>query len=474
MNKKITISPVTRIEGHARVTIFLNDEGKVDEAYLHIDQFRGFEKFSEGRYFAEMPIITPRICGICPVSHHLASAKATDDILGVDIPRPAKLLRELIHMGQIIQSHSMHFFELAGPDLILGWDADPRIRNVAGLIQANPELALKAVKLRKFGQRIIELVAGRRIHPTFAIPGGVNQAFDPKSRDEILKGIDEMISYVEDGISIATKYIEDNKEVCDKFASFPTGYMGLVKDDGSLELYDGKIRFMDKDGNVVKDFKDKYYLKYIGERVEDWSYLKFPYYKPLGWPEGVYRVGPLGRLNVVDKISTPIAYEHLKNFKKINDGKPVEGSLYFHYARLIEAIYGLERTKEILEDPECLSKDVLLSGKVSNEEGIGVIEAPRGTLIHHYWVDEKGTIEKVNLIVATGHNNWAMSKSVENVAKGFIDGKNLTEGMLNRVEGAIRCYDPCLSCSTHAIGKMPLLIELYDSNGNLINFVKRD
>jgi len=474
MNKKITISPVTRIEGHARVTIFLNDEGKVDEAYLHIDQFRGFEKFSEGRYFAEMPIITPRICGICPVSHHLASAKATDDILGVDIPRPAKLLRELIHMGQIIQSHSMHFFELAGPDLILGWDADPRIRNVAGLIQANPELALKAVKLRRFGQRIIELVAGRRIHPTFAIPGGVNQAFDPKSRDEILKGIDEMISYVEDGISIATKYIEDNKEVCDKFASFPTGYMGLVKDDGSLELYDGKIRFMDKDGNVIKDFKDKYYLKYIGERVEDWSYLKFPYYKPLGWPEGVYRVGPLGRLNVVDKISTPIADEHLKNFKKINNGKPVEGSLYFHYARLIEAIYGLERAREILEDPECLSKDVLISGKVSNEEGIGVIEAPRGTLIHHYWVDEKGTIEKVNLIVATGHNNWAMSKSVESVAKEFVDGKNLTEGMLNRVEGAIRCYDPCLSCSTHAIGKMPLLIELYDSNGNLINFVKRD
>ncbi|NLI56187.1 Ni/Fe hydrogenase subunit alpha [bacterium] len=474
MNKKITISPVTRIEGHARVTIFLNDEGKVDEAYLHIDQFRGFEKFSEGRYFAEMPIITPRICGICPVSHHLASAKATDDILGVDIPKPAKLLRELIHMGQIIQSHSMHFFELAGPDLILGWDADPRIRNVAGLIQANPELALKAVKLRKFGQRIIELVAGRRIHPTFAIPGGVNQALDPKVRDEILKGIDEMISYVEDGISIATKYIEDNKEVCDKFASFPTGYMGLVKDDGSLELYDGKIRFMDKNGNVVKDFKDKYYLKYIGERVEDWSYLKFPYYKPFGWPEGVYRVGPLGRLNVADKISTPIADEHLKNFKKINDGKPVEGSLYFHYARLIEAIYGIERAREILEDPECLSKDVLISGKVSNEEGIGVIEAPRGTLIHHYWVDEKGTIEKVNLIVATGHNNWAMSKSVESVAKEFVNGKNLTEGMLNRVEGAIRCYDPCLSCSTHAIGKMPLLIELYDSNGNLINFVKRD
>lgn len=474
MNKKITINPVTRIEGHARVTIFLNDEGQVDEAYLHIDQFRGFEKFSEGRYFAEMPIITPRICGICPISHHLASAKATDEILGVDIPRPAKLLRELIHMGQIIQSHSMHFFELAGPDLILGWDADPRIRNVVGLIQANPELALKAVKLRKFGQRIIELVAGRRIHPTFAIPGGVNQALDPKAREEILSGIDEMISYIKEGISIATDWIEKNKEECERFATFKSGYMGLVKDDGSLELYDGKIRFMDKDGNVVNDFVDKDYLKYIGERVEDWSYLKFPFYKPFGWPEGVYRVGPLGRLNASDLISTPIANEYMKEFKKINNGKPVEGSLYYHYARLIETIYGLERAREILENKDCLSTDVLAIGKPTNHEGIGVIEAPRGTLIHHYWVDEKGTIEKVNLIVATGHNNWAMSKSVESVAKGFIDGKNLKEGMLNRVEGAIRCYDPCLSCSTHAIGKMPLLIEIYDNNGNLKNFVKRD
>lgn len=474
MNNKITINPVTRIEGHARVTIFLNDEGKVDEAYFHVDQFRGFEKFSEGRYFAEMPIITPRICGICPVSHHLASAKATDEILGVNIPRTAKLLRELIHMGQIIQSHSMHFFELAGPDLILGWDADPRIRNVVGLIQANPELALKAVKLRKFGQRIIELVAGRKIHPTFAIPGGVNQALDPKAREEILSGIDEMISYIKEGISIATDWIEKNKEECERFASFKSGYMGLIKDDGSLELYDGKIRFMDKDGNVVNDFVDKDYLKYIGERVEDWSYLKFPFYKPFGWPEGVYRVGPLGRLNASFLISTPIANEYMKEFKMINSGKPVEGSLYFHYARLIETIYGLERAREILEDKDSLSTDVLAIGKPTNHEGIGVIEAPRGTLIHHYWVDEKGTIEKVNLIVATGHNNWAMSKSVESVAKGFIDGKNLKEGMLNRVEGAIRCYDPCLSCSTHAIGKMPLLIEIYDNSGNLINFVKRD
>ncbi|HPP16245.1 MAG TPA: Ni/Fe hydrogenase subunit alpha [Dictyoglomaceae bacterium] len=474
MEKKITISPVTRIEGHARVTIHLDDDGKVQEAYLHVDQFRGFEKFSEGRHFSEMPVITERICGICPVSHHLASAKACDEIVGIDIPKTAKLLRELIHMGQIIQSHSMHFFELAGPDLILGWDADPKIRNVVGLIQANPDLALKAVKLRKFGQRIIELVAGRRIHPTFAVPGGVNAALSPEVKDEILKGIDEMIGYTQEGIKIAEDFIEKNKDLCEKFASFSSGYMGLVKEDGSLELYDGKIRFMDKDGEILKEFKGKYYLKYIGEKVEDWSYLKFPFYKPLGYPEGVYRVGPLARLNVADKISTPLANEEFKKFKALGNGKPVEGSLYYHYARLIETIYALERVREILEDPEVMSQDVLRLGTVQNEEGVGVIEAPRGTLIHHYWVDEKGTIEKVNLIVSTGHNNWAMSKGVELVAKAFVDGKDLKEGMLNRVEGAIRCYDPCLSCSTHAIGSMPIVLEFYDSEGNLIDVVKRD
>ncbi|HOJ92887.1 MAG TPA: Ni/Fe hydrogenase subunit alpha [Dictyoglomaceae bacterium] len=474
MEKKITISPVTRIEGHARVTIHLDDDGKVQEAYLHVDQFRGFEKFSEGRHFSEMPVITERICGICPVSHHLASAKACDEIVGIDIPKTAKLLRELIHMGQIIQSHSMHFFELAGPDLILGWDADPKIRNVVGLIQANPDLALKAVKLRKFGQRIIELVAGRRIHPTFAVPGGVNAALSPEVKDEILKGIDEMIGYTQEGIKIAEDFIEKNKDLCEKFASFSSGYMGLVKEDGSLELYDGKIRFMDKDGEILKEFKGKYYLKYIGEKVEDWSYLKFPFYKPLGYPEGVYRVGPLARLNIADKISTPLANEEFKKFKALGNGKPVEGSLYYHYARLIETIYALERVREILEDPEVMSQDVLRLGTVQNEEGVGVIEAPRGTLIHHYWVDEKGTIEKVNLIVSTGHNNWAMSKGVELVAKAFVDGKDLKEGMLNRVEGAIRCYDPCLSCSTHAIGSMPIVLEFYDSEGNLIDVVKRD
>lgn len=475
MTQKITIQPVTRIEGHAKITIYVNDDGKVDRAYFHVDQFRGFEKFSEGRPFYEMPIITPRICGICPVSHHLAAAKACDAIISADIPRPAKLLRELMHMGQVIQSHSMHFFELAGPDLILGWDADPKIRNVVGLVEANPELAIKAVKLRKFGQEIIAKLAGRRIHPNYAVPGGVNNTLSVKDRDELLKDIDTMISYIQEGIVLAKDWIEKNKVMAEEFGVFSTGYMGLVSEDDALELYDGKIKLIDKDGNLLELFDRTEYLNYIGEHVEDWSYLKFPFYKKLGWPDGVYRVGPLARLNVASNINTPLAQEEFKNFKSINGGKPVEGSLYYHYARLIEDLYAAERAKELLLDPDILSDDIRIdTGKILHE-GVGVIEAPRGTLFHHYWVDEKGTILKANLIVATGHNNWAMSKGVEEVAKRYVDGKNLTEGMLNRVEGLIRCYDPCLSCSTHAVGKMPMVIDIVStSSGEVIGSIKRE
>lgn len=475
MTQKITIQPVTRIEGHAKVTIFINDDGKVDRAYFHVDQFRGFEKFTEGRPFYEMPVITPRICGICPVSHHLAAAKACDAIISADIPRTAKLLRELMHMGQVIQSHSMHFFELAGPDLILGWDADPKIRNVVGLIEANPELAMKAVRLRKFGQEIIAKLAGRRIHPNYAVPGGVNNPLSVKDRDELLRDIDTMISYIQEGIGLAKDWLEKNKEMVEEFGVFSSGYMGLISEDNGLELYDGKVKLIDKDGNLLEIFDGSEYLKYIGEHVEDWSYLKFPFYKKLGWPDGVYRVGPLARLNVASKVSTPLAQEEFKNFKSINGGKPVEGSLYFHYARLIEDLYAAERAKEILLDPDILSDDILINTGKILPEGVGVIEAPRGTLFHHYWVDEKGTILRTNLIVATGHNNWAMSKGVEEVAKRYIDGKNLTEGMLNRVEGVIRCYDPCLSCSTHPVGKMPMIIDIVStSTGEVIGSIKRE
>ncbi len=317
MTQKITIEPVTRIEGHAKVTIRMNDNGTVDHAYLHINEFRGFEKFCEGRLAFEMPQITPRICGICPVSHHLAAAKANDDLYGSPAPRPAHLLRDLMHMGQIIQSHGMHFFELAGPDLLLGFDAPAATRNVIGLIGADPALALKAVKLRKFGQEIIRTLGGRKIHPVFAVPGGVNKALKVEERDSILAGIDDAIAAVQVGLGIMADWAAKNAEDINKFAVFETGYFGLVTPDNALELYDGDIRLIDRAGKQLEKFDGRNYLDYIAEHVEDWSYLKFPYYKKLGWPNGVYRVGPLGRLNTADKISTPLANEELKKFKAL-------------------------------------------------------------------------------------------------------------------------------------------------------------
>ncbi len=467
--QKITIEPVTRIEGHAKITIHMNDQGKVERAYLHVNEFRGFEKFCEGRLVQEMPAITPRICGICPVSHHLASAKAGDEVYGSPAPRPAHLLRDLMHMGQVIQSHGMHFFELAGPDLLLGFDADPAVRNVVGLIGANPELAVKAVNLRKFGQEIIHLLGGRRIHPIFAVPGGVNKVLRVEERDAILAGVDEAISTVQLGIQIMKDWAEKHHEDIEKFAVFQTGYLGLVTPQNGLELYDGDIRLVDRNGVQLEKFNDQTYLDYIAEHVESWSYLKFPYYKKLGWPAGVYRVGPLGRLNIVDKIDTPLAQAEFLNWRKLNNGKPVENTLYYHYARLIECLFATERVRELLNDPDILSSDILNTSREFRGEGVGVIEAPRGTLIHHYWANENGQLQRVNLIVATGHNNWAMDHAVDSVAKTYITGPQITEGLLNRVEAAVRAHDPCLSCSTHAVGQMPMIVEMYDTHGELID-----
>jgi NAD-reducing hydrogenase large subunit len=472
--QKITIEPVTRIEGHAKVTLHLNGKGKVDKAFFHVNEWRGFEKFTEGRPFFEMPQITPRICGICPVSHHLSSAKACDAVVGVTPPRTARLLRELMHMGQFIQSHSMHFFELAGPDLLLGFDADPAIRNVVGVVQANPELALKAVRLRAFGQDIIRKLGGKRIHPNHSIPGGVNAPLSVKDRDEILSQIDDMIEVVKTAVTVAKGWYEANQEVVKQFAVFPSGYMGMVDENGGLQLYDGSLRLVDRTGKKLEEFTPGQYLDHIGEHVEEWSYLKFPFYLKMGWPKGVYRVGPLGRLNVADRINTPLAQEEFGNFKTIGGGKPVEGTLWYHYARLIEDLYAIERAREILLDPDVLLTDLATDYSTLTGEGVGCIEAPRGTLFHHYKTDANGMLTKVNLIVATGHNNWAMSNSVEMVAKTYVDGKNLTEGMLNRVEAAIRAYDPCLSCSTHAIGAMPLLIEIVGPDGTVVDRIARN
>ena len=473
MAKTITIEPVTRIEGHAKVTIRLDDDGNVEQARFHVNEFRGFEKFCEGRMFYEMPLITERICGICPVSHHLVSAKAGDEILGVEPPRPARLLRELMHMGQTIQSHSMHFFELAGPDLILGFDADPAMRNVVGLYQADPKLTVKAIALRKFGQEIISRLGERRVHPNFAVPGGVTKALAAADRDAMLAGFETMIGYAQDGLALMKSWMEKHAKEMETFASFPTGYLGMVTEDNALALYDGALRMVDTRRKPVERFDGRQYLDFIAEHVEDWSYLKFPYYRKFGWPGGTYRVGPLGRLNAAEKMATPLAQKEFELFRKLRKGKTVEGSLYYHYARLIENLYALEHARQLLEDPDILSTEIRTTAWPANREGVGVIEAPRGTLWHHYWVDEHGRLEKVNLIVATGNNNYAMSRAVEEVARQYVHGDTLKEGALNRVEAAIRAYDPCLSCSTHAVGQMPLVVEILAPDGSLLKQIAR-
>ncbi len=475
VNKKtIEINPVSRIEGHGKVTIQLDEAGNVADAKFNVTQFRGFEKFCEGRVFWEMPVITPRICGICPVSHHLTAAKACDEILGVELTRPAKLLRELMHMGQYIQSHALHFFHLASPDLLLGMDSDPAKRNIIGLIAANPELATKGVKLRSFGQTIIKSLGGKKIHPIGAVPGGMNTALPAADRDHFLKQIDWAIADARIALDILKGYYEKDKDLMCSCASFPTGYLGLVDENDNLELYDGKLRLIDQNGKVLENqFNPSNYLDIISEHVEDWSYLKFPFYKKMGYPKGIYRTGPLGRLNVSKGITTPLANAELKNFKKLGKNGIVEGSLYYHYARLIELLYAIERAHQLLEDKDICSTDLIVTSDKYNEQGVGVIEAPRGTLFHHYWVDDTGKILKVNLIVATGNNNAAMNMAVSQVAKTYIKNHKITEGILNRVEVAIRCYDPCLSCSTHALGQMPFNIQVISANGELVKEITR-
>ncbi|MBN1375389.1 MAG: Ni/Fe hydrogenase subunit alpha [Dehalococcoidia bacterium] len=471
-SRTIVINPVTRVEGHGKVTIQLDEAGNAVNARFHNTQFRGFEKFCEGQVLWEMPNITTRICGICPVSHQLASAKACDAILGIELTRPGKLLRELLHMGQYIQSHALHFFHLASPDFLFGFDADPATRNVIGLIGSDPALATEAVKLRSLGQTIIKKLGAKKIHMNAALPGGMTTALSAEDRDYFLKQIDWALADAQLGVKILLDYVGKNREMVDSFATFPSAYMGMVDKDNNLALYDGNLRLIDSKGVVLEEqFNPANYLDIISEYVEDWSYMKFPFYKKLGYPGGIYRAGPLGRLNVCTGITTPLANAELKNYKKLSKFGFVEGSMYFHYARLIETIYAIEKTREILEDKDVTSTDLQVNSRKYNEHGVGVVEAPRGTLFHDYWVDDSGKMTKINLIVATGNNNAAMNRSVYEVAKDYIKNGNVTEGILNRVEAAIRCYDPCLSCSTHALGQMPLIIQLRTPEGQILKQV---
>ncbi|MBO8154082.1 Ni/Fe hydrogenase subunit alpha [Thermovirga sp.] len=471
--RKIEVNPITRIEGHGKITVHLDENGTVSEARFHVTQFRGFEAFTKGRDFREMPEITPRICGICPVSHHLASAKACDAILGVQITPTAHKLRELLHMGQFVQSHALSFFHLSSPDLLFGFDADPAIRNIVGVAAKFPEIATKGIMLRKFGQEIIKTLGGKKVHPWHSIPGGVNRSIKESERDSYLKEIPTMKGYVKDALELVKGYLQEHKDEVSTFAPMKTSYMGLVA-DGFLELYDGDIRLRGARGRIIDEFPDWAYADYIGEHVEPWSYLKFPFYRPLGYPNGSYRVGPLGRLNACDDISTPEASEELKLYRQAGEEGIVHDVLYYHYARLIEALYGVERIEQLLEDPDITGSDLRITSNELYPEGIGVIEAPRGTLIHHYKVDESGAITDVNLIVATGHNNFAMNKGVEAIAKAYIKGDDVPEGVMNRMEHLIRCYDPCLSCSTHAVGKMPLELSIVDNSGEILRKIYKD
>jgi NAD-reducing hydrogenase large subunit len=467
--KTITIDHVTRIEGHAKITIDLDDKGQVSDAQLHITQVRGFEKFTEGRPYYEMPSITARICGICPVSHLLASSKACDAIMSVRIPPTAVKLRELIHCGQFVQSHALSFFHLSAPDLLLGFDSAPARRNVIGLLQDHPERAKDGIALRKFGQQVIEGLGKERIHPSWIVPGGVNQPLRRPVRDRILKGLPE-------AKAIALRTLEFFKGVVDKFpdeiAAFgnaPTMYAGLVDEAGNLQLYDGKIRFVDAAGAIVTDqIAPADYARYIGEATLPNSYLKAPYYKPIGFPEGNYRVGPLGRLNTAKACGTPTADAEFAEYHQ-RFGTVVQSSFHFHYARLIEIIYGLERMGTLLNDPDILGRHVRAQAGVNSLEGVGIIEAPRGILIHHYKVNEEGAMTWANLIVATGHNNLAINRSIGQVSRQFIKGKKVQEGMLNRVSAVVRAYDPCFSCSTHADGQIPLEIELREPDGTVVD-----
>ena len=466
---KITINPVTRIEGHAKIDIYLDDQGSVADTQFHVTQVRGFEKFVEGRPFYEMPSITARICGICPVSHLLASAKACDSIMAVTPPDAAIRLRELVHCAQMVQSRALSFFYLSAPDLLLGFDSDPARRNVFGLIDANPEMARVGVALRKFGQETIEALAVERVHPSWIVAGGVNAPLGSAARDRTLAGLPN-------ARALATRTLDGFKSLLDGFAaeiahfgSAPTMYAGLVTQTATLDWYDGLLQFKDSIGAVIaKDIPAKDYGSFIGEASQRDSYLKAPYFKPLGFPAGEYRVGPLARLNVCERLGTPQADQELSEFRQ-RYGPVVHGSFHYHYARLIELIHALETMERLLADPEILDTHVQSHAAVNRLEGVGIIEAPRGVLIHHYEVDEKGAIRRANLIVATGHNSLAMNRSVAEVARHFVHGTKIEEGMLNRVSAVIRAYDPCLSCSTHSDGTLALELTLVGSDGSILD-----
>jgi NAD-reducing hydrogenase large subunit len=484
MGQKITIEPVTRVEGHGKVTIHLNNEGKIEQTRLHIVEFRGFERFVQGRPYWEMPVLVQRLCGICPVSHHLAAAKALDVIVGAGtgegLTPTGEKMRRLMHYGQIFQSHSLHFFHLASPDLLFGIEADPLKRNIIYLATQERDLAVQGVMMRKYGQEIIQATAGKKIHGTGAIPGGINKHLSEEERDFLLRGdefmnVEKMTGWAQDAIEFFKEYHKKNKNVIDGFAGFPSSYLSLVRKDGALDLYHGVLRAVNSEGKkILHDVDYQEYDKYIDEEVRSWSYMKFPYLKEYGKSAGWYTVGPLARMNTADFIDTPLAQKEFEIFKNYNSGKPSNKPMHAHWARLIEILHAIEKINQLLHDPDLMEGELVTKGN-KRYEGVGLIEAPRGTLFHHYKIGEDDMITMANLIVSTTNNNQPMNEAVNQVAVKTMSGKKeITEGMMNAVEVAIRAYDPCLSCATHALGQMPLVFEVYDSKNQLIERKHKD
>lgn len=481
MSSRITIQPVTRIEGHAKITIQLNDAGDVESARFHVTEFRGFEKLCEGRPFAEMPGLMSHVCGICPVSHILASSKAGDMLLGVEIPPAAGKQRRLVNYAQLLQSHALSFFHLSAPDLLLGMDAPPAKRNILGLLERDPDFLRRGIRLRQFGQRVIELVGGKRIHPTWSGPGGVHRQASAAQRDEILTWIPEALTSVTLALDRLKSLLDGFRDEVANMGNFPSLFLATITPDGGLEYYDGRLRIVDAAGSTVADGLDPaLYDTYLGEASEASSFVKFPFYRLLGYPNGYYRVGPLARLNVARFAGTERADHELREFKQrgwSSGAGAVCESFHYHLARLIEMLHAVERIEQLMNDPELLDDSIQAHASLNRREGVGSCEAPRGTLFHHYWVDADGLMTRANLLIATGQNNQAMNLTVDQTARHFIrriaPGTQPDEGILNRIEAAIRCYDPCLSCSTHALGQMPLIVEWVAADGTPLGRIAR-
>lgn len=473
--EKIIIEPVTRIEGHAKITIDINENKEVEDARIHVTQFRGFEKICEGRPYTEMPALTARTCGICPVSHAIASSKACDELLAVRPPKAARNIRRIINLAQLIQSHALNFYHLSAPDFVYGFDAPKEDRNIFKLMQTHPQMAKDGIALRAFGQKIIEQLGGKRIHPEWIVPGGVSHTLTPTQAQMILSTFPEAFDIAKRTLKYFKENLHRFKKEIDAFGNFETLFLSIVGKKGQLEHYDGLLKITDSQGNVIEEnIEPKEYKTYIGEAVELDSYLKSPYYIPMGYPKGIYRVGALARLNNATHCGTPHADEEFEVFKNMNNGKPLLSSFYYHYARIIEIIFAIEKIEILLKDPKTFSDNIRSYAKINRLNGVGCSEAPRGTLFHDYSSTQDGIITGMNLIIATGNNNLAMNQSVKQVAQTFVNPSDITDGALNKVEAVIRCYDPCLSCSTHAQGIVSSFIEIRDHNKNILQRIKRN